>query len=169
MAQRKTNHIIAAVIIFITVAATIIITFATLNTRSLTYGDYTATRCIYVWLASDSPDSARCKEEGSTLRLTKDSITITYSPSEETSCDGIVYRKNNNVDQLLKELTDWKYEVPECNAPILYDVCEKDTIRYKLLTFDNTIWVFTPGTHAFFSEDDDIVLNSYTITEYVQE
>lgn len=166
MAQSKNKRIIVGIIILVVVAAALIAVLGTKGKSSLTYGDYKADKCIHIWLASDNPDVVRSKEEGSTLSLAKDSLKITYSASEETTYDDITYRKNDDADKAVAALTEKDYTISKDSSPVLYDVCEKDTVRYKLLAFDDTVIVFTPGTKAAWGEGDDPLQNAYTITEY---
>lgn len=166
MEQSKNKRIIVGIIILVVVAAALIAVFATKGKSSLTYGDYKADKCIHIWLASDNPDVVRSKEESSTLNLAKDSLTITYSASEEKTYNNITYRKNDDADKAVAALTEKDYAISKDSSPVLYDVCEKDTVRYKLLAFDDTVIVFTPGTKAAWGEDDDLLQNAYTITEY---
>ena len=166
MAQSKIKRMIVGIIILVVVAAVLIAVFATKGKSSLTYGDYKANKCIHIWLASDNPDVVRSKEEDSTLSLAKDSLKITYSASEETTYDDITYRKNDDADKAVAALTEKDYSISKDSSPVLYDVYEKDTVRYKLLAFDDTVIVFTPGTKVAWGEGDDLLQNAYTITEY---
>lgn len=107
-----------------------------------------------------------CISHFKTIFERKGSLKITYLASEETTYDDITYRKNDNADKTVATLTEKDYTISKDSSPVLYDVCEKDTVLYKLLAFDDTVIVFTPGTKAAWGEGDDLLQNAYTITEY---